>query len=376
MTGAQTPRFNFAAGPSSLPLPVLSEAKGGLSNWRGTGLSVLEMPFTGAEFGQILEEALFSLKQLLKLPPNYKILLLQGGAYGQFAIVPMNLLHGTGKADYAITGHWSARAATEACKYGTVNVVTDTSQSGFTTLPPVESWALNADAVYCHITTNETANGVQFHALPDTGAVPLVADATSDFLTAPIDISRFGALYASAQKNIGPAGLTIVIIREDLIGEAMPITPSVFDFAALAANNSKVNTLPTWAIYIAGLVFKWILSEGGLGEMARRNSDKARMLYEAIDSSCFYRCPVDASCRSSVNVVFNLPSKALEEAFLEHATQRGLLNLRGHSASGGIRASLYNAVSEEAVRALVEFLDEFAQAKKQQDTHPAMGTAP
>ena len=358
--------FNFAAGPASLPLPVLEEAKEGLINWHGSGLSVLEMPFTGPEFGQILEETLSSLRQLLKLPSNYHALFLQGGAYGQFALIPMNLLRGKGKADYAITGHWSARATAEARKYGSVNVVTDNSESGFTTLPPVESWTLDPGAAYCHITTNETANGVQFHQLPDTGAVPLIADATSDFLSKPIDIARFGALYASAQKNIGPAGLTIVIVRKDLLGDASSITPSVFNFGLLAASNSKVNTLPTWAIYIASLVFKWILAEGGLEEMAKRNRNKARILYDAIDSSDFYHCPTANDCRSRVTVVFGLPTKALEEAFLSLASERGLLNLRGHAALGGVRASLYNAVSEEAVRTLIDFMDEFAAPRKRQ----------
>ncbi len=356
--------FNFSAGPASVPPPVLEEAKEGLIDWRGRGLSVLEMPFTGPEFGQILEETLSSLKQLLSLPSNYHVLFLQSGAYGQFAVIPMNLLRGIGRADYALTGHWSIRAAGEARKYGLVNVVADNSASGFTTLPPVENWALDPDAAYCHITTNETANGVQFHELPDTGDVPLVADVTSDFLTQPVDIARFGALYASAQKNIGAAGLTIVIVRKDLVGEASSMTPDVFDFGLLAANNSKVNTPPTWAIYISSLVFKWILTEGGLEEMARRNRKKAEILYEAIDSSEFYHCPVAIGCRSRANVVFNLPTKALEEEFLGLASERGLLNLGGHAASGGIRASVYNAVSEEGVRVLIDFMDEFAAPRK------------
>ncbi len=333
-------------------------------NWRGSGQSVLEMPFTGHEFRQIFEEAFSLLDELLNLPPDYKILFLQGGAYGQFAFIPMNLLRSKKKADYVITGHWSNRAASEARKYATINVVTDNSDKGHTTLPPLESWTLDPSAAYCHITTNETSDGVQFHELPDTGVVPLVADTTSDFLTKPINISRFGALYASAQKNIGPAGLTIVIVRKDLLDNASPITPNVFDFGFLAANNSKVNTPPTWAIYIAGLVFKWILSQGGLGEMAKRNRAKANHVYEAIDGSEFYHCPVETNCRSTVNVVFSLPTKALEQEFLVQAQVRGLLNLAGHAAKGGIRASLYNAVSADAVNALIEFMNEFAAANK------------
>lgn len=368
--------FNFSAGPASLPAPVLEEAKDGLIDWRGSGLSVLEMPFTGPEFGQILEDALSSLQQVLNIPPNYHVLFLQGGAYGQFAVIPMNLLGGIGRADYAVTGHWSTRAAAEARKYGSVNVVADNSASGFTTLPPVEGWALDPGAAYCHITTNETANGVQFHQLPDTDAVPLVADATSDFLTKPINVARFGALYASAQKNVGAAGLTIVIVRKDLVGEASSITPEVFDLGLVAANNSKVNTPPTWAIYIASLMFKWILAEGGLEEMAKRNRNKARRLYEAIDSSGFYRCAVATDCRSKTNVIFRLPNKALEQAFLDRASECGLLNLRGHAASGGVRASLYNAVSEEAVRALIDFMDEFAARRRLEAGLPESGSAP
>jgi phosphoserine aminotransferase len=364
----QTPSrlFNFAAGPATLPAPVLERAQEGLVNWNDSGLSVLEMPFTGPHFTGILEAARASLARLLQLPENYHVLFMQGGAYGQFAVIPMNLLRGLGSADYAITGHWSARAAAEARKYGTVNVVTDTSASGFRTLPPVSDWNLDPGAAYCHITTNETANGIQFRQLPDTGDVPLVADATSDFLTKPVDVSRFGAIYASAQKNIGPAGLTIVIVRNDLLGGASPVTPNVFDFGLLAAENSKVNTPPTWAIFLAGLVFDWILAEGGLEEMGERNRTKARILYDAIDASDFYRCPAAENCRSSVSVVFGLPSKGLEAALLDQATRSGLLNLAGHSASGGIRASLYNAITEEAVLALVNFMNEFATRHKSQ----------
>lgn len=324
------------------------------------------MPFSGAEFGQIHEEALSLLGELVDLPPGYSILFMQGGAYGQFALIPMNLLRGIGRADYAVTGHWSSRAAAEARKYCIVNSVTDNSDNGHTNVQPVESWALDPDAAYCHITTNETANGVQLRTLPVTGDVPLVADATSDFLTGPIDIERFGSIYASAQKNIGPAGLTIVIVRDDLIGEASAITPNVFDFGLLAANNSKVNTPPTWAVYIAGLVFRWILAQGGLKEMEKQNRKKARILYDVIDSSGFYRCPVARECRSTVNVVFGLPTKALEEEFLILAQKRGLLNLSGHAAMGALRASLYNAVSMEAMTALIAFMDEFATSNKGQ----------
>lgn len=368
--------YNFAAGPSALPVSVLQAAKKGLINWQGTGLSVMEMPFTSPEFTQIQDQAQASLKQLLNLPPNYKILFLQGGAYGQFAIMPMNLLARNTRADYAITGHWSRRAAIEASKYGQINVVTDTTDNNHTALKPEYNWSLDPGAAYCHITTNETADGVQFHKLPNTRKVPLIADATSDFLTAPIDISSFGALYASAQKNIGPAGLTIVIIREDLIRKPLSITPAVFDFSQLAKVNSKVNTLPTWAIYIASLMFKWILQQGGLEEMSKRNKIKARIIYEAIDNSQFYHCEVDCTCRSKVNVVFNLPTKQLEDEFIKQATERGFLNLKGHSATGAIRVSLYNPISEKAVSSLAHFMEEFALPYKQSATLSTSRCAP
>ncbi|MCP4995501.1 MAG: 3-phosphoserine/phosphohydroxythreonine transaminase, partial [Gammaproteobacteria bacterium] len=274
--------FNFAAGPSALPESVLEAAKSGLNNWKGSGQSVMEIPFTGEEFSEIHEEVVTTLKVLLNIPMDYQVLLLQGGAYGQFSILPMNLLRGQQKADYAVTGHWSRRAADEAKKYCSVNIAASGSKSRFSDIPSLSEWSLDPDAAYCHITTNETAEGVQFKELPDTGPVPLVADVTSDFLTEPMDISRFGALYASAQKNAGTAGLTLVIVKESLLGQALPITPSVFDYGRLAGNSSNVKTPPVWAIFIAGLVFKWMHSEGGLEEMARRSRRKAESLYAAI----------------------------------------------------------------------------------------------
>jgi phosphoserine aminotransferase len=353
-------RYNFAAGPAALPSPVLEAAKAGLSNWKGSGQSVMEIPFTGDEFAEIHQEALSSLRLLLNIPTDYHILFLQGGAYGQFSMLPMNLLRGKGRADYVVTGHWSRRAADEARKYCSVNIAASGSASRYADIPDWADWSLDPQAAYCHITTNETADGVQFSALPNTGQVPLVADVTSDFLTQPVDIKLFGALYASAQKNAGTAGLTVVIIKERLLGQPLPITPAVFDYTRLAKHASKVNTPPVWSVFIAGLMFKWIQSEGGLEEMAVRNRRKAAMLYEVIDESGLYRCAVAEKVRSSVNVCFHLPDQDLENAFLFSAQQRGLLNLKGHSASGGIRASLYNAVSEEAVAALAVFMRDFA----------------
>ncbi len=354
--------YNFAAGPAAFPKTVLAEAAKGLIDWRGSGMSVMEMPFTGPEFNLIMAEAQATLRRLLDLPENFRILFLQGGAYGQFAFIPMNLLRGMGKADYAVTGHWSRRAAAEARKYGSVNIVADSSVNGFAVLSETADWELDPEAAYCHITTNETANGVQFHRLPDTGAVPLVADMTSDFMTAPLDMTRFGAVYASAQKNLGPAGLTIVIVREDLVGTALAGTPAVFDFEGLIANNSKINTPPTWAIYVAGLMFNWLEDEGGLAEMARRNRKKADLVYGIIDANEIYSCPVPPGSRSTVNPVFNLPNRDLDEAFVAAAAARGLLNLRGHQSYAGIRVSLYNAVTDRAVQALLDVMAEFAAA--------------
>jgi phosphoserine aminotransferase len=354
------PSYNFSAGPAAIPKVVLEEAKSGLTDWKGSGRSVMEIPFTGPEFKSILDDAILRLRELLDIPDNYHVLMLQGGAYGQFSFVPMNLLRGRERADYAVTGHWSKRAADEAGKYCKVNLVTDSSDTNFTNIESPVNWNLDANAAYCHITTNETANGVQLHELPETGDVPLIADVTSDLLTAPLDVSKFGVLYASAQKNMGAAGLTIVIVRDDLVGQAQSITPSVFDYGLLVDNNSKVNTPPTWAVYISGLVFKWVLSEGGLVEMARRNRVKAKLLYDVINAGDFYQCRVAQKVRSSVNVCFSLPNKVLEEQFLSQAAQSNLHYLEGHSAAGAIRASLYNAVEEEAVVALAQFMTAFA----------------
>lgn len=356
--------FNFASGPASLPPEVLQQAQEELLDWNGTGLSVLEMPFSGECFCQIMEETVSSLRDLLGVPWNYHVLLMQGGAFGQFSAVPMNLLRGKPSADYLISGHWSRRAAREARRYGAVNIVAEASVGDLSPLDDPSAWTTDPDAAYFHVTSNETADGVKLKGLPDVGAVPIVADATSDFLTEPLDISRFGALYASAQKNVGPAGLTIVIVREDLLNGAMPITPSVFNYQRLAESASKVNTPPTWSIYIAGLVFKWLLKQGGLATMAERTAKKAATLYKAIDESGYFQCPVAADFRSPVNVCFSLPTARLEKEFLVKCGEAGLKNLKGHGAVGGLRASLYNAVSQQAVDALADFMANFAKAKR------------
>lgn len=322
---------------------------------------MMEMPFTGPEFREILAAATADLRDLLAIPSSHRVLFLQGGAYGHFAILAMNLLRGKTGADYVETGHWSWRAIGEARRYCKVNVAASSEAGGFTSVPPRRDWRLNTGAAYCHITTNETADGVQFHWIPDTGAVPLVADMTSDFLSRPIDVARFGLIYASAQKNVGPAGLTIVIVDENLLGGALPETPRVFDYTAQADDNSMVNTPPTYSVYMAGLVFQWLKRQGGLAAMERKNRQKSAKLYAAIDASGFYRCPVEPEARSWMNPCFQLPDEALERQFLAQAGECRLVNLRGHPARKGIRASLYNAMPDAGVDALVGFMEEFAR---------------
>jgi phosphoserine aminotransferase len=356
--------FNFSAGPAVLPEEVLQQAKEELLDWRGSGMSVLEMSHRGSEFVGIAERAEASLRELMRIPPNYKVLFLQGGASGQFAAVPLNLLRGRQKADYIETGHWSKKAIAEASKYCTVNVAASSAADRYTRIPPRESWRLDPEAAYVHYTPNETIAGVEFHWIPDTGTVPLVADMSSTILSRPIDVTRFGLIYAGAQKNIGPAGLTIVIVREDLLGGADPRTPSVLDYQVQAKDGSMYNTPPTFAWYIAGLVFEWLKKQGGLEAMARRNERKARKLYDCIDGSGgFYRNPVEPSCRSWMNIPFTLADPALDEAFLKGAKAAGLVQLKGHRSVGGMRASLYNAMPEAGVDALVDYMKTFAQKK-------------
>ena len=350
--------FNFAAGPAVMPREVLEQARDEMLDWHGSGMSVLEMPFTGRHFAEILASAENDLRTLLAIPSGYRVLFLQGGAYAHCAIVPMNLLRGRGSADYVETGHWSKRAITEARRYGEVNIVA----SGVDQIPPFEQWRLDAEAAYCHITTNETADGVQFQWTPATGEVPLVADMTSDFLSRPIDVSRYGLIYASAQKNVGPAGLTIVVVRENLLGDASTTTPAVFDYGLQAGDNSKVNTPPTFSVYVAGLVFQWLRRQGGLEEMAKRSRSRGAKVYAAVDNSGgFYVGSVACADRSLVNPCFRLADETLEPSFLEQAMTHGLLNLKGHPARGGLRASLYNAMPEQGVDALVTFMVEFAR---------------
>ena len=351
--------YNFSAGPAMLPEAVLRRAREELLDWQGSGMSVMEMSHRGKEFMSIARQAEADLRELMGIPENYRVLFLQGGASLQFAMVPLNLMRGPGKADYVLTGSWSKKAIAEGKRFGAVNIAASTEESGFTTVPPQETWQLDPEAAYVHYTPNETIQGVEFHWIPDTGDVPLVADMSSTILSRPIDVSRFGLIYAGAQKNAGPAGLTLVIVREDLIGHAQAGTPTLLDYATHAEAGSMYNTPPTYAWYIAGLVFQWIKEQGGLAAMGERNKRKADKLYAAIDASDFYANPVDPAARSWMNVPFTLANPELDSVFLEEAKAQGLVTLKGHRSVGGMRASIYNAMPEEGVDALVAFMADF-----------------
>ncbi len=351
--------YNFSAGPAMLPEAVLRRAQEEMLDWHGSGMSVMEMSHRGEHFMSIARQAEADLRELMGIPDNYRVLFLQGGASLQFAMVPLNLMRGPGKADYVLTGSWSKKAIAEGKRFGAVNIAASTEETGFTTVPPQETWQLDPEAAYVHYTPNETIQGVEFHWIPDTGDVPLVADMSSTILSRPIDVTRFGVIYAGAQKNIGPAGLTIVIVREDLIGHAQAGTPTMLDYATHAEAGSMYNTPPTYAWYMAGLVFQWLKEQGGLAAMAERNKRKADKLYAAIDASDFYANPVDPTARSWMNVPFTLADPSLDPVFLKEAEAEGLVTLKGHRSVGGMRASIYNAMPEEGVDALVQFMAEF-----------------
>lgn len=355
--------YNFSAGPAILPEAVLQRAQAELTDWHGAGASIMEMSHRGKEFVSVHAEAEQDVRDLLGVPETYKVLFLQGGASGQFAAIPMNLLRGKNKADYILTGSWGKKAIGEAKKYCEVNVVASSEGEKFTTIPMFDHWALNADAAYVHYTPNETIEGVEFHWIPETGDVPLVGDMSSTILSRPVDVSRFGLIYAGAQKNIGPAGVTLVIVREDLIGNVLLMTPGVWDYAQQAKADSMLNTPPTYSLYIAGLVFKWVKEQGGLSVMAERNERKAQRLYAAIDGSDFYWNPVDPSCRSWMNVPFVLADPELDGEFLTGASQAGLTTLKGHRSVGGMRASIYNAMPESGVDALIDYMTDFEKRK-------------
>jgi phosphoserine aminotransferase len=351
--------YNFGAGPAAMPVEVLERARRELINWHQAGMSVMEMSHRGKEFIAIAADAEADLRKLLAVPANYKVLFLQGGATMHFSAVPMNLLRGRKSADYVNTGEWSKKAIAEAKKYCEPRIVASSEDRNFTYVPKQPAWKLSPDAAYVHVCTNETIGGLEFHWTPDTGDVPLVADMSSHILSRPLDVSRFGLIYAGAQKNIGPAGLVIVIVREDLLGHALPDTPNVLDYKLMAESDSMLNTPPTFSVYLAGLTFKWLLDRGGLAEMEKVNIRKAKLLYDYIDGQDFYANPIAKEDRSRMNVPFRLRDDALDKAFLEQAEARGLSQLKGHRSVGGMRASIYNAMPIEGVQALVEFMEEF-----------------
>lgn len=353
--------YNFSAGPAVLPQEVLQQAAQELPNWHGSGMSVMEMSHRGKEFEQILAEAETDLRELMQIPANYKVLFLQGGAHLQFSMIPLNLLGNKTSADYLDSGLWSKKAIEEARKFCDVNVIASSRVDNYTYAPAQATWKTDPNAAYVHITTNETIGGVEIFDDINTANIPLVADMSSHILSRPMDVSRFGLIYAGAQKNIGPAGLTLVIIREDLITEVADNTlPTMLQYKTHADNGSMYNTPPTFAIYMAGLVFKWLKAKGGLTAMAQHNAEKAQLLYDYLDASDFYQSPIRVENRSRMNIPFTLKNNALDNDFLKGAQQHGLLQLKGHKLVGGMRASIYNAMPIEGVRSLVAFMDTFA----------------
>jgi phosphoserine aminotransferase len=354
--------YNFSAGPAVLPKEVLQQAAAEMLDWHGSGMSVMEMSHRGPEFLSIYRAAEADLRELLAVPDNYKILFMQGGGLSQNAIVPMNLVGTQGRTvDFVHTGSWSGKSVKEAARYATVNVAASSQAESFTHVPAEADWKLSKDAAYVHLCTNETIDGVEYNFTPTVqGDVPLVADMSSHILSRPVDVSKYGVIFGGAQKNIGPAGVTVVIVREDLLGKALPITPSAFNFKTVADNESMFNTPPTYGIYIAGLVFQWLKQQGGVVAMEKRNIEKAELLYAALDADDFYQNRVAQAYRSRMNIPFYLRDESKNEAFLAGAKARGLLQLKGHKSVGGMRASIYNAMPIEGVQALVDYLNEFA----------------
>lgn len=358
--------YNFSAGPAVLPQEVLQQAADEMLDWRGSGMSVMEMSHRSKEYMSIIEAVLRDMRELLAVPANYKVLFLQGGAVAENAIIPMNLagLRGSiGVADYVNTGAWSTRSSREARRYCKVNVAASSEAEKFVRIPTRDTWKLSRNAAYVHLCTNETIDGVEYQFTPDVAAdtddAPIVADMSSHILSRAVDVSRYGVIYGGAQKNIGPAGVTIVIVREDLLGRALPICPSAFDWKIVADNDSMYNTPPTYAIYIAGLVCQWLKRQGGVAAMERRNIAKANLLYDCLDNSGFYTTHIVKECRSRMNAPFFLHDETLNEAFLSGARECGLLQLKGHKSVGGMRASIYNAMPMEGVQALVDYLRDF-----------------
>jgi phosphoserine aminotransferase len=351
--------FNFSPGPAVLPEEVLRTAAAEMLDWRGSGMSVMEMSHRGKEFISIYEKAQADLRTLLKVPSSYKILFLQGGAIAENAIVPMNLLLGRSTADYVNTGEWSKKSIKEAKKYCTVSIAASSEDRSFTYVPARATWKLTRGAAFVHVCTNETIGGVEYQWTPDTGDVPLVADMSSHILSRAVDVSKYGVIYGGAQKNMGPAGLTLVIVHEDLLDRALPITPTAFHWKEQAAADSMVNTPATYAIYVAGLVFDWLKAQGGVEAIERKNIAKAMLLYDCLDATSFYANPVRKEDRSRMNVPFRLADESLDEAFLKGAKEHGMVQLKGHRSVGGMRASIYNAMPIEGVRTLVEYMQDF-----------------
>ena len=352
--------FNFSAGPANLPVEVLEQAKRELLDWNATGASVMEVSHRGKPFVELAQRAEADLRDLLAIPPSYKVLFLQGGAQLQFAMVPLNLLGNKKHADYLDTGLWSKKAIQEGNRFVKINVAASSETQNYTCIPAVEGWQLDESAAYLHYTPNETIGGVEFHWIPESGDVPLVADMSSTILSRPVDVSKFGLIYAGAQKNIGPAGLTLVIVREDLLGKTSKAAPTLFDYGRQVDAGSMLNTAPTFIWYMAALVFKWLKARGGLAAMAEYNRRKAEKLYACIDDSGgFYNNPVDRACRSWMNVPFTVANADLEKRFLGESEIAGLAALKGHRSVGGMRASIYNAMPEQGVDALISFMNDF-----------------
>ncbi len=350
--------YNFSAGPAVLPKSVLERAQTEMLDWHGSGMSVMEMSHRGKEFTSILEKTEADLRTLLAIPSNYKVLFLQGGAIAENAMIPLNLLNGK-SADYAITGAWSKRSVEDARAFGTIDIVANAELEGFKHVPGFSSWQLNKNAAYVHICTNETIHGVEFDGIPNTGEVPIVADMSSHILSRVIDVSQYGVIYAGAQKNIGPAGLCIIIVREDLLDSASKFTPAVFNWKMQSDNQSMINTPPTYSIYIAGLVFEWLLAQGGVAAIEQKNRAKAKLFYEYVDHSDFYSNNIALNNRSRMNIPFRLRDEHLNDAFLKGAEAQGLMQLKGHRIVGGMRASIYNAMPIEGVQALIDYMQQF-----------------
>lgn len=356
--------YNFSAGPSVLPLEVLEKVQKELLNYDGSGQSVMEMSHRSKEYQKIIDEAGANLRELMRIPDNYKVLFVQGGGTLQFAMVPMNLLRNSKKADYVITGTWAKKAYKEAGKFGDIRVIASSEEDKFTWVPKITEADIRPDADYAYIVTNNTIYGTRFNYIPETGEIPLVADMSSNILSEEIDVSKFGLIWAGAQKNVAPAGVSIVIIREDLLGYAGAEIPTYLDYKIHADNGSMYNTPPTFTIYVAGEVFKYLKSIGGIAEMERRNKEKAAILYDCIDSSELFSCPVAKEDRSIMNVVFMTGDAELDKKFIAEAREKGMINLAGHRSLGGMRASIYNAMPKDGVEALVAFMKEFEAANK------------